>query len=244
MPITSKIHSIKKIKKSVNQFDQKLFTSTWTNPITPNIQNPLFFIPKHPKPSLTISTSKTQVSSPQHFTHTQNQQLGLPCISRPIGIQSHKSSKKKKKTQTASAHYMTKDQLEENPDGITKRKYQIRRGKAVVVGDSTRNGCDCANGYPKPTEARLGLVGSSKRQCIVECNRSSSSEPLEEERSHFSMEIKKQLTVRLCLRTQRLLLCYIYAFLLEVKCEMWNEMEWKKLLFVPFPEIKELYGVV
>ena len=138
---------------------------------------------------------------------------------------------------------MTKDQLEENPDGITKRKYQIRRGKAVVVGDSTRNGCDCANGYPKPTEARLGLVGSSKRQCIVECNRSSSSEPLEEERSHFSMEMKKQLTVRLCLRTQRLLLCYIYVpFLLGVKCEMkWNE---KSFCLCLFPEIKELYGVV
>ena len=47
------------------------------------------------------------------------------------------------------------------------------------------------------------------------------------------MEMKKELTVRLCLRTQRLLLCYIYVpFLLEVKCEMkWNEKSFCLCLF-------------
>lgn len=180
---------------------------------------------KYPKPSLFYpKTSKTLANhfnfkNPSEFTETLYTHkisnwicLGFQDQSEFRAINQTSKQKKKKKPQTTCAHEMTKDQLEENPDGITKRKYQIRRGKAVVVGDSTRNCCDCPNGYPKPTEARLGFVGSSKRQCIVECNRSGCSEPLEEERSHFSMEMKNQLTVRLCLRTQRLLLCYIYAF--------------------------------
>ncbi len=75
------------------------------------------------------------------------------------------------------------------------RNYQIRRVKAVVVGDSTRQRCDRSNWYPKPTEARLGFAS---KKCIGDCNRSSSSEPLEEKSSHFSMENERTKgTVRL-----------------------------------------------
>ena len=73
----------------------------------------------HLHPTTTMATHTSTTMNPQK-NPIQNQHL--PCIWSSQSEFKAENQDKKKKTQSSSAIYMTKDQKKKNPDEITKRK--------------------------------------------------------------------------------------------------------------------------